>query len=151
MKKTPTKWSHKMAGFWKRLFAKQGRRPLDLSKLEIKLDRNKPLVRAQFVLPALIAALLVSLGMASLRIDLLRVRYALAASTLEEQRLLDESRQLTAHVRKLRDPYHLALEAQKLGFVRPTQLIDLSDVKPRPATPPAQIASHRSAATPSLP
>jgi len=99
----------------------------------------------------LVTALVVSLGIAALRIDLLRVRYALAAATLEEQRLLDESRTLTAEVRKLRDPYHLALQARDLGFVRPSRLIDLRDVAPVQTPMPERVAAHQASASLSLP
>jgi hypothetical protein len=103
------------------------------------------------LLPVLLTALLVSLGVASLRIDLLRVRYALAAATLEEQRLLDESRALTAQMRRLRDPYHLALQARALGFVRPARLIDLRDTELTRPPKPERVAAHRPRAVSSLP
>jgi hypothetical protein len=86
------------------------------------------------VLPVLVVVLAVALGVAALRTELLRVRYALAEATLEEQRLLDEERALTAERRKLRDPVHLARRAEALGFVRPEHLIDL------PAAPGADDA-----------
>lgn len=120
-------------------------------RLGLRSGQQRFPLRARVLLPILLTALLVSLGIASLRIDLLRVRYALAAATLEEQRLLDESRTLTAQVRRLRDPYHLALQARELGFVRPARLIDLRDSElGRPPTP-ERVAAHRPRAISSLP
>jgi hypothetical protein len=82
------------------------------------------------LLPLLIAGLIVALGVASLRIDLLRIRYALAETVAEEQRLLDEQRNLTVRMRTLRDPVHLSKRAHELGFVRPERLIDLQGTPP---------------------
>ena len=99
------------------------------------------------VLPVLIVVLLVALGVASLRIDLLRLRYALADATLEEQRLLDDERMLTAARRRLRDPVHLARLADELGFVPPDSQTTLA---PAPSYGQAPVlaaigagASHR--------
>ncbi|MEE3326039.1 MAG: hypothetical protein VX252_01755 [Myxococcota bacterium] len=122
-----------------------------LSRLKPGLIRERTGLRAQVLLAVLVTALLVSLGVAALRIDLLRVRYALAAATLEEQRLLDESRTLTAQMRRLRDPYHLALQAKELGFVRPARLIDLRDSTLAKEPLPERVAAHRPNAALSLP
>ena len=81
--------------------------------------------RAVGVLSTLAAVVAVALGVSALRIDLLRIRYALGEAIAEEQRLLDEQRSLTAEMRRLRDPVQLAERARRLGFVRPEQLIDL--------------------------
>jgi len=120
-------------------------------RLGLKSGQQRVPLRARVLLPVLLTALLVSLGVASLRIDLLRVRYALAAATLEEQRLLDESRALTAQMRRLRDPYHLALQARELGFVRPARLIDLRDAERNRPPAPERVAAHRPRAVSSLP
>jgi len=93
------------------------------------------------VLPVLVVALVVALGLAALRIEVLRVRYALAEATLEEQRLLDEERALMAERRRLRDPVHLARRAEARGFVRPEHLIDLP-----PAPTPGDATALASAA-----
>jgi hypothetical protein len=89
------------------------------------LADRAPAMTPRRVLPALIAVLVVALGVAALRTELLRLRYALAEATLEEQRLLDEERALKAQRRRLRDPVHLARRAGELGFVRPENLVDL--------------------------
>lgn len=89
------------------------------------LADRAPTMTPRRVLPILITVLVVALGVAALRTELLRLRYALAEATLEEQRLLDEERALKAQRRRLRDPVHLARRAGELGFVRPEHLIDL--------------------------
>ena len=58
--------------------------------------------RAFGLLSTLAAVLVVALGVSALRIDLLRIRYALGEAIAEEQRLLDEQRSLTAEMRRLR-------------------------------------------------
>ncbi len=145
----------KPAGILRRLLARTpGQGPVDFGRQAVDLARRRPRLGARLVLPPLIAALLVALGVAALRIDLLRVQYAVAAATLEEQRLLDESRSLTAHMLKLRDPVELAVRARELGFVRPARLIDMSGTVPaEPTDPPssARIASHQPAHVQSLP
>ncbi len=77
------------------------------------------------LVPLLVTALAVGLALAALRIDLLRIRYALAESIAQERSLLDQKRSLTARMRTLRDPVVLARRAEGLGFARPEQLIDL--------------------------
>jgi hypothetical protein len=126
-------------------------KPSRLSRLKLEMNRDQTGLRAGVLLPVLVTALVVSLGIAALRIDLLRVRYALAAATLEEQRLLDESRSLTAEMRKLRDPYHLALQARDLGFVRPSRLIDLREVEAAKTPIPERVAAHQANTSSSLP
>jgi hypothetical protein len=77
------------------------------------------------VLSTLAAVLVVALGVSALRIELLRIRYALGEAMAQEQQLLEEQRSLTAEMRRLRDPVQLAERARRLGFVRPERLIDL--------------------------
>jgi hypothetical protein len=81
--------------------------------------------RAWISWPVIIAVLGLALGVAALRVDLIRMRYALADGLAAEQRLLEEQRQLTAEMRELRDPSDLAKEARALGFVHPERVIDL--------------------------
>lgn len=85
-------------------------------------------------IPLLIIALGLALSVAALRTELLRLRYALAEATLEEQRLLDAERSLTAEKLQLRDPVRLAGRAEGLGFVSPERLTDLPD-RPAADTP----------------
>lgn len=84
----------------------------------------------------LIGALLGGMGLATLRIDILRMRYALAESVETEQQLLESQRVWTARKETLRDPSRLAELAAERGFARPDRLIDLRPVRlaagPRP-------------------
>lgn len=99
----------------------------DFARARARL-RGAPL-RARRWLPALIVgALIGGLALASLRIENLRLRYALAESIRVEKNLLEESRVLTARVRTLRDPVRLARLARERGFTRPTRVVELSEL-----------------------
>jgi hypothetical protein len=82
-------------------------------------------LRPRLVFPLVGLALIAALGVVALRIDMLRIQYALGEMIEEEKSLQAEKRILTASMRKLRDPARLADRARKLGFVRPERLIDL--------------------------
>ncbi len=82
--------------------------------------------RALIGLPVIVAGLVLALGIAALRVDLIRMRYALADGLATEQTLLDEQRRLTAEMRGLRDPSDLARRAHELGFGHPERVIDLT-------------------------
>lgn len=77
----------------------------------------------------LIAALIAGLGLAALRIDNLRLRYALAEAVATEQSLLEEQSVWTARKASLADPTRLAELAKERGFVRPTEVIELHPVQ----------------------
>jgi hypothetical protein len=73
--------------------------------------------------PAAIAiAVIAALGVAALRVDLIRVRYGLADAVSQERALLEERRAVLAQVRALREPSRLAKLAQERGFVRPERI-----------------------------
>ena len=72
------------------------------------------------LLPLLILASLVALGVAALRIDLIRTRYALAAAMEEEKGLIADQHALIVAKRRLRDPVDLAVLARERGF-RPAE------------------------------
>jgi hypothetical protein len=99
-----------------------GRR-LELIGLDVA-DRM-PRLRPRFAVPLLIIVLVGALMVAALRIDLIRMRYALAGAMAAEQRIVNEQRALTLRVRQLRDPVRLTARARKLGFVAPVKVIDL--------------------------
>lgn len=73
----------------------------------------------------LIGALLAGMGLAALRIDNLRLRYALADAIETEKTLLEHQRVWTARKESLRDPVRLAELARERGFGRPAAVIDL--------------------------
>lgn len=102
---------------------------LELIGLDVSGRRGR--ARPWIGWPVIVTALVLALGMAALRVDLIRMRYALAEGLATEQRLLEERRELTAEMRALRDPSGLAKRARALGFVHPEKVIDL-DV---PASP----------------
>jgi len=79
-----------------------------------------------------IGVLLAALGLAALRVDGIRQRYALADAMREEQALLEEHDRLTAQVRRLRDPARLARLASRMDLVRPESIIELG-APPSPA------------------
>jgi hypothetical protein len=83
--------------------------------------------RARALVPLLLVALVVALGVAALRIDLIRTRYAVAASMEAENTLLEERRALIARKRKLRDPTVLAAEARTRGFKSPAHVFEIPD------------------------
>ncbi|TMA29189.1 MAG: hypothetical protein E6J87_20090 [Deltaproteobacteria bacterium] len=66
-----------------------------------------------------------ALALAALRIDILRVRYALGEAILEEKALVQQQRQQTAALEALRNPSRLVEVAQRLGFAPPERVIDL--------------------------
>lgn len=84
------------------------------------------------LLPLLVLALVAALGVASLRIDLIRTRYALAAAMDEEKRLIEEQHALIVQKLQGRDPVELAVLAKQRGF-RPTAP-SLSLADPLPST-----------------
>lgn len=83
----------------------------------------------------LITGFACALAIAVLRIDILRLRYALGEAVSEEKQLLHAQRQNTAKLETLRDPARLAELAHELGFSRPEHVIRLdssSGETPRP-------------------
>lgn len=101
-----------------------------LSAMGAGLGRLNPRSRdslfpPRLVVPALVAAVTVALGMAALRIDLIRTRYEIGMNYSAEKALNREIAGLTARMRKLRDPLRLTQHAKALGFVPPQQVIDL--------------------------
>ena len=85
---------------------------------------------ARTVVPLLALALLVALGVAALRIDLIRTRYALADAMAEEQQLIEEQRALTVELRRLRDPAVLAGLGHARGFVPAPDVRSVVDPMP---------------------
>ena len=66
-----------------------------------------------------------ALALAALRIDILRVRYALGEAIREEKALVQQQRQQTAALETLRHPSRLVELAEKRGFAPPRRVIDL--------------------------
>ena len=72
--------------------------------------------------------LVLSLGLAALRIDLIRIRYGVADVLAEEESLLEEQRELIVRQRQLRDPARLTERAKALGFEKPETVVTLTRV-----------------------
>ncbi|MFK7898433.1 MAG: hypothetical protein AB8G23_21550 [Myxococcota bacterium] len=107
--------------------------------VDVSTGRQRPLPKA--LVPLLVLALLVALGVAALRIDLIRARYAMSAVLAEEEALLEERRKLIVRRRQLRDPVALALHARERGFVQPTQVIALPEPSTRGEAQPLSLAT----------
>jgi hypothetical protein len=80
--------------------------------------------------PLLVGAVVAALGLAALRVQVLRTRYRLAEAMEEEARLLERQRSATVALEELRDPARLHRLAGELGLVRPERVVD---VVPPPA------------------
>ena len=96
---------------------------------------NQPVRRApRGLYPLFAVAVVVALGVAAVRIDLLRTRYAVAAAMERENELIEEQRQLIVRRRQLRDPVELAVQARERGFRPPAHVVSL----PEPALGPPE-------------
>ena len=72
-----------------------------------------------------VGVVLGGLLLASLRMTIVRTRYALADSHTQETALLELEREATVELRELRDPRRLRRLAAELGFERPERVIEL--------------------------
>lgn len=81
-------------------------------------------------------AVCAALLLVALRMDSIRLRYALADAVRAEQELLDQQRRLTVQMRHLRDPRRLEALAAELGLAPPGCLIDLDAPRPCPEPVP---------------
>jgi hypothetical protein len=107
--------------------------------------RNDPR-RARALVPLLVLTLIAALGVTALRIDLIRIRYAMATAAEAENALIEEQRNLIVRKRKLRDPVELAVEARDRGFRPPVRTFVLPDPgAARVPSLPAVAAGPRSA------
>ena len=100
------------------------------------------------LVPLLVLVLITALGIAALRIDLIRTRYAVAQAMQTENALIEEQRALIARKRQLRDPVQLAIQAHARGFRAPARAYSLvepipGDSLPAVASPPLLATSER--------
>ena len=96
----------------------------DLARVRMAHPRRS---RARVAL--LLGALCAGMSLAALRVDILRLRYALADSIEAEKALLENQRVWTAREQTLRDPSRLAELARERGFSRPREVIDLRTLR----------------------
>jgi hypothetical protein len=90
--------------------------------------------RAGLRLPIALGMIVAALLLVTLRVHILRVRYALAEVASREEALLEEKRRMTVRVRELRDPTRLHRLAAERGFGRPDRVLSLALPAP-PARP----------------
>lgn len=77
------------------------------------------------VVPLVIGTVIAALLLVTLRVEILRLRYAVAEAAREEERLLERERHMTVRVQELRDPARLRSLAQARGFTRPRSVLTL--------------------------
>lgn len=106
------------------------RAPRELIGRDLARVRIAPRSRRRVLAALLASALVAGLSLAALRIDILRLRYALADALEQEKQLLEERRVATAHLEGLRDPARLASLADARGLTAPARVIDLAPDAP---------------------
>jgi hypothetical protein len=99
--------------------------------------RRRVRSRARLRLPIAVGAVVAALLLVTLRVEILRLRYALAEVAGQEEELLARSRQVTVRVRELRDPARLRTLAAERGFGRPERVLSLE----LPAAPPPAVSA----------
>lgn len=73
----------------------------------------------------IVSAFACAFAIAALRIDILRVRYALGEAVSVEKALVLELREGSAALETLRDPTRLAALARERGFRRPDRILEI--------------------------
>jgi len=74
---------------------------------------------------ALVGALLAALGLAQLRLEILRMRYAVGDATVEVEALREERSRWAAELERLRGPERLAKLARERGFAPAARVIEV--------------------------
>jgi len=93
--------------------------------------------RTRVMVPVVLGFVLSGLLLASLRVEIIYLRYALAEAAGQEEELLERQRLMTVRVRELRDPGRLRTLAEESGFVRPRRVLtlEMGEPAPDPAAP----------------
>jgi len=112
------------------------RTPRELIGRDLARVRIAPPSRRRLLAVLLAGSLVAGLSLAALRVDILRLRYALADAVEEEKRLFEEHRVATAHLEALRDPARLASLADTRGLTPPTRVIELAPAAREAGTRP---------------
>jgi cell division protein FtsL len=94
--------------------------------------------RSGLRLPLALGAIAAALLLVTLRVEILRMRYALAEVASQEEELRESARRATVEVMQLRDPARLRRLAEERGFKRPERM--------RTVEVPAAAAPHVAAA-----
>jgi len=116
-------------------------RPSAIDLIGLDVSQPSGRLRSRSIAPILAAVLVSSLLLVVLRTEVLRLRYALADTVAEEQKLSGQKRSLTVAMRRLRDPGRLHRQARELGFERPEHPIRLSEDSRLPDAPGARLAA----------
>jgi hypothetical protein len=98
----------------------------NLAGRDLARVRTAPRSRRRLLAILLAGGLLAGFSLVALRVDNLRLRYALADALAQQQTLLEEHRVATARLEALRDPARLAALADERGLVRPQRVIELA-------------------------
>jgi len=106
------------------------RTPGDLVGRDFVRRRSRGRLSTRRIAALVGVAFACALALAALRIDILRVRYALGEAIREEKALIQQQRLQTADLEGLRSPARLVEVAQKLGFAPPQHVIDLRKARP---------------------
>lgn len=85
---------------------------------------------------ALLGALLAAMGLAQLRLEILRMRYALGEVTVAARALREERSRQAARLETLRSPDRLAKLARERGFGPPARVRVLQDRHSGPSLRP---------------
>jgi hypothetical protein len=97
----------------------------DLVGVDFARVRTASARRRVWLPAALVGALLAAMGLAQLRLEILRMRYALGDATVELQSLREERSRLSARLEGLRSPQRLARLARERELAPPAHVIDL--------------------------
>lgn len=108
--------------------ATQQHRSISLVGQDLAAPRPKLRRRTRGAAGLLMGMLLAGLFLTVLRVDILRLSYALGEALQTQQSLESEFRSLTAEVRTLRDPARLSELASQRGFQRPARIIETAPI-----------------------
>jgi hypothetical protein len=108
----------------------------DLVGVDFARVRSGAPRRRAWLPAALAGALLAAMGLAQLRLEILRLRYALGEATVAARELSEQRSRQAARLETLRSPERLARLARERGFAPPLRVIELrppeASARPRP-------------------
>jgi hypothetical protein len=94
---------------------------VDFARVRVAARRR----RRAWLPAALLGALLAALGLAQLRLQILRMRYALGEATVQVEALREERSRWTAKLESLRGPERLTKLARERGLAPAERVIEL--------------------------
>lgn len=117
--------------------ARSGAARRDLVGRDLAEPPRRARRRSGLRLPLALGAIAAALLLVTLRVEILRLRYALAEVASQEEELRESTRRAMVEVRQLRDPARLRRLAEQRGFKRPERVYTV----PLPAAAPPQVAA----------